>query len=134
MDLSVPSSLEASPVALPSSASRPLPNRRGVFSVATVVSLCGSFDQLLRDIHVGLCSDRGNVIKNDRLSEAWCFRQANIPRHDVAKYLGTEILSRIFGNLPREIEARIVHGEQDAVDSQLFIGAMLNPVHCVQEL
>src|SRR5450759_2538911 len=103
MDFSAPSSLEVSPVALPRSASSPRPSRRGVFSLATVISLRSSFDQLLRDIHVGLCSYRRNIVENDRLSETWRLGQADISWDDVLEHLRPEVLSRVFRNLSREI-------------------------------
>src|ERR1700730_591401 len=133
MDFSAPSSLEARPV-LPKSASSPRPSLRGVFSVGTVVSLGSSFDQLLRDVHICLCPYRGDIVKDDRLSETWCLPQANISWYDILEYLRAEILSRIFGDLSREIETRVIHGEQNAIDTEFFVGAMLNTVHCVQQL
>src|SRR3954470_20299310 len=123
MDFRDPSSLDSKPVVLPSSASRPRPSRRGVFSVATVISLRGAFDEFLGDVQVSLSSDRGDVVENDRFAEAWRLREADVTRHHVLEDLGPEILSGILRDLSRQIETRIVHGEQDAVDSETFIGA-----------
>ena len=56
-------------------------------------------------------------------------------------FLGTTLLntfgpkySRVFGNLPREIQPRVVHGQQHAVDAELFVGAVLNPVDGIEQL
>src|SRR5690349_17756119 len=111
IDFSAPSSLVASRVALPRSASRPRPRRRGVFSLATVISLRGSFDQFLGDIHVGLSPDRGNVVQYDRLPETWGFRKPDVPGDDAIEYLRAEIFARIVGNLPGKVQPGVVHSE-----------------------
>src|SRR4029077_1706143 len=133
MDFSAPSSLDASPP-VPKSASSPRPSLRGVFSEDTVVSLGSPFDQLLRNVHICLCSYRGDIVKNDGLSETWCFRQANISRDDVLEHLRSEVFSRVFGDLSREIETRVVHREQNTIDTEFFVGTVLNAVHRVQQL
>src|SRR6478672_10625652 len=97
IDFSAPSSLDASPLVLPSSASSPRPSRRGVFSVATVISLRGTFDKLLRHVHVRLCADRCDIVEDDRLAEARGFCQAHVAWHHVLENLGAEVLSGVLG-------------------------------------
>src|SRR6266576_3608531 len=133
MDFSAPSSLEARPP-VPKSASSPRPSLLGGFSEDTVVSLGSPFDELLRDVHICLCSYRGDIVKDDGLSETWCFCQANISRDDVLEHLRSEVFSRVFGDLSREVETRVVHGEKHAIDSEFLVCAVLNAVHSVQQL
>src|SRR6186997_2211266 len=110
IDLSAPSSLVARPVALPRRASSPLPSRRGVFSVATVISLAGAFDQLLRNVHVCLCPDRCHIVQDDWLAKARSFCEPHISWDNTLENLGTEILPGIFSNLAREVKPGVVHG------------------------
>src|SRR3954471_6964703 len=96
------------------SAFRPLPSRLppvpsltwppcGKTSVSC--SLRCSLDQLARDADVRLRAYGGHVIKDDRLSKAGCFGEPDISRNDGIEDLRTEVLARLGGDLPREVQS-----------------------------
>src|SRR4029079_19670799 len=77
---------------------------------------------------------RGDVVEDDWLAEARRLCQTDISRYDVPEHTRYEVLPRGVGQLTRKLGARVVHGEQYAIDAQLFIRAVLNTVHGVQNL
>ena len=79
-------------------------------------------------------SRRVDVVQDDRLSKTGSFRKANVSWNYGFKNAFPEILSRIVGDLPRKVEAGVVHREQDSVDSERLIDAVLNSMDSVQQL
>src|SRR5687768_12748935 len=111
------------------SASSPRPNRLGNFSGGIIHFSCGiTFHQFSGNTHVRLGSDRSNVVQNDRLAKTWGFSEADIPRNHACEDLRAEILASVVGNLPREVESRVVHGKEHAGNRQIRVYSLLNAV------
>lgn len=98
----------------------------------TVVS--GAVDELAGDGHVGLGSDGCDVVEDDRLPEARGFGEPDVPGDDGLEDFRPEIFARIGGDLPGEIEACVVHRQEDAVDGEVGVDAPLDHVDRAQEL
>src|SRR5678815_6063472 len=73
-------------------ASSPRPRRLGSFSGGIVFSLGILFHQFSRNAHIGFRSNGADVVQNDRLPEARCFREPNISRDHVSEDFGAEII------------------------------------------
>src|SRR5215831_297943 len=58
-------------------------------------------DHLFGQMRVALCPFAVRVIKNNRLAETWCFRQANVARNDTLEDLRPEERAQVVGNLAR---------------------------------
>src|SRR5579859_1310861 len=72
---------------------RPLPSALRGFSVLFMVQ------DLFSELDVTLSALRPGIIRQDGLSEAWCFSQANTPRNDCFENVIAEELFQIRGNL-----------------------------------
>ena len=72
--------------------------------------------------------------KHDRFPEARSFSESHVSRHYRVEYFGSEVLASVGDNLSREVEAGVVHGEEDAVDSERGIDGLLDPVDRVEQL
>lgn len=81
-----------------------------------------------------MSANRSNVVEHNRFPKAWGFGQTNVTRDDRLEYLGPKVFARIRDDLTGEIQARVVHGEKDAVKGKIWIYALLDAVNCVEEL
>ncbi|MFZ0736705.1 MAG: hypothetical protein WBL70_01495 [Candidatus Acidiferrales bacterium] len=73
------------------------------------------------------------VVEQYRLSVAWRFRQADIPRNNRFKDLGAEEASEVRSDLFRQRRTIIVHGEEDALDGKRRIYAAAEPHEGVEK-
>src|ERR1039458_6151127 len=93
-----------------------------------------SFEQFLGHGHICLRANRGEIVQNDRLAETGCLRKPDIPRNHTLKNLRTEVLACIGRNLAREVQACVKHRQQNTVNGERRIHALLYEVYGVQEL
>src|SRR5260370_1238235 len=56
------------------------------------------------------------------------------PREDSSSARSAGSNSRLGGDLPREVEARVIHREQHAQNGQVRIDATLDQMDCIQQL
>src|ERR1043165_3252280 len=96
--------------------------------------LPGTLNQFFGDFDIRLSSYRGDVVQDDWLSKTWCLREPHVPWYHRLKNLGAEILPSFGRDLAREVEARVEHCQQHAINTQGGIRASLYEMNSVQEL
>src|SRR5579871_936659 len=92
------------------------------------------FNQFFRNTHICLCANRSDVVQDDRLPKAWRLSQPHVPRYHALKNFASEILARVRRNLARKVQARVVHREQNTVDPERRVHALLNKMHRIEQL
>jgi hypothetical protein len=60
--------------------------------------------------------------------------QAHVARHGAAEHLRTEVLLRIIGHLSAQVEPRVVHRQQHAIEREWRIEVLLHEANGVQQL
>src|SRR5260370_15540229 len=94
----------------------------------------GIGDYLLSQLCVAFGSFTVYIIENDRFTETWSFREANVARNDALKNLRTEKTAQIGGDLARQGRPLIVHREQNSLDLETWIQSPANTHKCIEEL
>src|SRR5277367_3799892 len=59
-------------------------------------------DYLLGQLRVSLSAPTIDIIENNRLTKAWCFRKTHIARNHALKYLRAKKTAQVRGYLTRE--------------------------------
>src|SRR5690348_13576484 len=90
-------------------------------------------DHLLGQMRVALCPPATRVIKNDRLSEAWCFRQPDVARDDALENLWAEESAQVAGDLAGKRGPIVVHRQQNAFDLQVRVQCAANAHQGIQQ-
>ena len=91
-------------------------------------------DQFTSDAHVRLGPDRCDVVQDDWLSETRSLSQTDVPGDDTLKDLRSKIFSSVGCYLPRKIQARVVHGQENAVNSERGVQSLLYEMDGVEQL
>src|SRR5487761_705952 len=78
-------------------------------------------DDLLCELNIAFSAFTTNVVEYYWLSMTWCFRQADVPGNHCGKHLSAEETPKICGDLLRQRRPVVIHGEQDAFDSERWI-------------
>src|SRR5260370_6837223 len=81
----------------------------------------GIGNDLLGELRVAICALAVNVVKNDWLTETWCFRKAYIARNHTLKDLCSKETAQIRGYLLGKGRPLIVHRKQDPFDFEAWI-------------
>src|SRR6266566_937015 len=81
----------------------------------------GIGNDLLGELRVAFCALAVNVVKNDRLTEAWCFCKPHIARNHAFEYLRPEETAQIRGNLAGKRCPLIIHGKKDSFDFEAWV-------------
>lgn len=79
-------------------------------------------------------ANRSNVVEHNRFPEAGGFGESNVAGDDRLEDFRAEVFAGVGDDLAGEIEASVVHGEEDAIEGQVRIYALLNAVNGVEEL
>ena len=95
---------------------------------------CVTLDDLSSYAEVGLGANRSNVVEYDWFPEARGFGEPDIPGNDRLEDLGSEVLAGVGDDLTGEIEAGVVHRKEDAINRELRIDGLLDPVDRVEQL
>src|SRR5579884_355518 len=93
-----------------SSAESPLPRARRLSAF-----IC---ENLLRQLDVCLSAFRAHVIRDHRFTEAWRLGKADAAGYDRLKNVFAKELPQILRHLAHEDGALIIHGQEDALDSE----------------
>ncbi len=91
-------------------------------------------DQLLRHRQVAFRAHRLHIVQQDRLAKTGRLGEAHVARDRNSEHLRAEILLRLVSHLLREIEPRVVHREQHAVDRERGIEVPLHEFDGIEEL
>lgn len=83
---------------------------------------------------VGLGADGGDVVEDYGLAEGRGFGESDVSGDDVFEDPGAEVVAGFRGDLSGEVEAGVVHGQEDAVDGEVRVYASLDQVDRVEEL
>src|SRR5262249_46629993 len=89
---------------------------------------------LLGEQAVSLCALAVNIIKNDRLSKAWGFRETRIARNHALEDLPAKKAAQIGGDLPRKRCALVIHRKQNAFDFESGIQRSPNAHERIEKL
>src|SRR5260370_26839562 len=76
----------------------------------------GIGNDLLGELGVTFCALAVNVVKNDWLTETWCFRKTYIARNPTLKDLSSKETAQIRVYLPGKRRPLIVHRKQASFD------------------
>ncbi len=100
---------------------------------AAASTVGSALDEFLRHCQVALGTSRLHVVQQDGLAEARGLREAHIPRDRGAEDLTPEEFLRLARHLFREVETRIEHREQHALDGETRIVVLLHEPHGVEQ-
>src|SRR5579859_6169070 len=75
-------------------------------------------DDLLCELNIALSAFTTNVVENYRLSMTRGFREADVSGNHCGEHLRAEETPKICGDLLRQRRAVVIHGEQNALDSE----------------
>ena len=81
-----------------------------------------------RQRHIGHGSSRMTVIENGRQPVAGRFCESHVAGYHGPKHLISEILDELSRNIPRQAVARIIHGSQEALYVEVWIGPLAHAV------
>src|SRR5690348_15781308 len=91
-------------------------------------------DDLLRECAVTCCTAGCSIVVNDRFSEARRLAEADIARDHRAVDPVREKLPGLVGDLLGQVDARVEHREQDALDAQARVQVFLDELDRPHEL
>src|ERR1700730_15917088 len=94
----------------------------------------GIGDYLLSQLCVPFGSLAMHIIENNRLTETWSFRKANVARNNALKDLRTEETAQIRGDLTRKARPFVVHRKQNALDLQAGVQCSADSHECIKKL
>ena len=94
----------------------------------------GALEEFLGDGEVALRPDGLNVVEQNGLTEAGGFRQPDVPGNYGPEHPMREVLLGVLRHLPAQIQARVVHREQDAVDREGLVEILLHHLDGVEQL
>src|SRR5215472_10385774 len=91
-------------------------------------------DQLLGQADVALSSARADVIKQRRFAIAGSFGQPDVARDDRAQQFLVEEFLQFLRDLLRQRGAVVIHGQHHALDLQLRVEALAQPLDGIEQL
>src|SRR3990172_3578475 len=89
---------------------------------------------LFGKLHVVAGARRQRVIENDGLAEAGGLAEPDVPGYDSLEYLVAKITLHFVKNLIRQAKTRIIHGQENAFDVEVWIQVLLDHVDRVEQL
>src|ERR1700687_6122690 len=94
----------------------------------------GIGNDLLGELRVAFCALAVNVVKNDRFTKTWRFREADIAGNHALKDWCSEETAQIRGNLTGKTRPLIIHRKQDPFDFEGWIEGAPDAHQRVQQL
>src|SRR5260370_6476534 len=81
----------------------------------------GIGNDLLGELRVAFCALTVNIVKNDWISETWCFCKPHISPHHAFEDLRAKETAQISGNLAGKSRPLVVHCKQNAFDFEPWV-------------
>ena len=78
-------------------------------------------DDFARQLQIRLRAFGLDVVVQDGLAVAWCFREADVPGDDGLEHMVGEASFRFCFHLAGKLVARVIHGEEHAQDLEILV-------------